>query len=156
MRKKRDVLVILLVVLLVTTTALACTHPWTNARLTVDEGFLGIFKDSATSAMDRCLCNPVDNYMAAWLHIQYRSGNNYIWYPSSTSYIYDSDYDVQSVSVSTSAYNINYAEGRFVGQCKTDPETFIVLDRHVIDWVDEYNYSHPGDGYGTTTEELFE
>jgi len=144
----------LFAVLSIGVTALACNHPWQNAKLKVERVLLGLMDDKATASMDRCTCNPIDNYLSVQIHVQYTSGNTHYWYPSQTSMVYTIGYDIDSISKDISKPNMNYAEAKYISRCRTGEEVVFIVDRHITQWNDN-GVLRPGEGYGTSTYEEY-
>ena len=73
---------------------------------------------SATAFTNRCSCLPVNNYLAAWIRVQYNDGGQYINDPiNSNHYYYDSGYNVESVSKTLYHPNIVYAKSVHRARC---------------------------------------
>ena len=73
---------------------------------------------SATAFTQRCSCSPVNNYLAAWIQVQYKSGNSIVRDPVSPShYYYDSGYNIEKASKTVTHSNITYAKGIFRARC---------------------------------------
>lgn len=76
-----------------------------------------IGSSSASATITKCSCNPVNNYLMAAIQIQYKSGDNYYWTPSSSSYYYDEGSDISYAQKTISHSNITYANGWFKARC---------------------------------------
>jgi hypothetical protein len=73
---------------------------------------------SATAFTQKCSCSPVNNYLAAWIQVQYKSGNSIVSDPvSSSHYYYDSGYNIAQASKTVSHPNTTYAKGIFRARC---------------------------------------
>lgn len=99
-----------------TSVAASTSKPYGDYDVTISDGFLG-GKDTATAYITKCDCSPVNNFLAACIQIQYESGNNYHWTPSSSSFYYDRGYNINEARKSISEYNIRYAKGYFEATC---------------------------------------
>lgn len=86
------------------------TTPFTSAYTTIST-------TGATSTITKCSCSSVNNYLMAGIMAQYKSGNNYYWIPSSTSYYYNEGYNIAKASKTISHINITYAKGWFQARC---------------------------------------
>lgn len=62
---------------------------------------------------------PLLNYLMAAIQVQYKSGDNYYWYPSSSSYVYSEGSNTTGVSKTVNESNITYAKGWFKARCGT-------------------------------------
>ncbi len=123
MKKKLATLAAIMMMATVSTTiSYACVSGYGTASINVIEAFWPWESDKAEAEMTRCSCNPVDNDLMVWLHVQYRSGNNYYWDPGETTYVYDHDTDTDSVyiSITRSGNTIRYAQAKYFAKCGTN------------------------------------
>lgn len=90
------------------------TKPYKDYYVTISNGLL---KDSSTATITKCGCVPVDNYLKAGIHVQYKTGDQYEWDPSQSTVYINEGTNVESRSQSISVANIVYAYGQFQAQC---------------------------------------
>ena len=96
---------------------------WLTASATASKPYgsysTTISSSLATARISKCSCNPVNNYLMAAIQVQYKSGDNYYWYPSSSSYVYSEGSNTTGVSKTVNESNITYAKGWFKARCGT-------------------------------------
>lgn len=77
---------------------------------------IALFGTSATAWIKKCSCNPVNNYLAAWIRIQYREGDNYKWNPTN-GYYFDAQSNATEARRKVSGSRIQHAEGYHYARC---------------------------------------
>lgn len=82
---------------------------------------ISLFRNSATAKITKCSCTPVNNHLEVWFHVQYKSGNSFIWIPSETTYYYDLGDDIAEASKTIEVSNIQIADALFWAKCGSGP-----------------------------------
>lgn len=94
--------------------------PYSTYKTSISSGWGS--KKTATAYITKCSCNPVNNWLAACIKVQYKDGNNYVWDPVDDEidgYYYQNGYNMNEARISVSHDNITYAKSFFEAKCGT-------------------------------------
>ncbi len=123
MKKKIVLFLFVLFVSVGTIKASACLQPYSDAHVELSDAWFG--KKIATARIEKCSCNPVDNYLSANIRIQHYNDDthSFEWIPDREGYYrYDSNYNAAYSEVSIKEKKINYVDGLFYARCGDDQQ----------------------------------
>lgn len=99
-------------------------------KIGVTDAIIPFDDDTAYASLTKCSCNPVDNELMVWIHVQNYENGNYYWTPGQTTYYYSKGTDTASVERTIKEYNITYVYAKYFATCGSNAQTQFDAEYH--------------------------